>query len=131
MLEGTELSHEPVLKGRIYCSPFCGGKCTLAAFKIATKSADKLVELLGSEHWKPRVWENLGWHWSAMSKDGWWQIHPIGGYTAFLTLDNKSGHGGTWTESGKTPQEAIKNALASTEKYTKAIQGGAATSVRN
>jgi hypothetical protein len=54
----------PVLRGGVYCSPRCGGKCTKKAFDRATKEADKLCKTLGPG-WKPRVWENLGWHYEA------------------------------------------------------------------
>lgn len=56
---------KPVRRGRIYCSPACGGDCTLAVFRAATAAAEKLAVKLG-EGWEPRVWENLGWHWEVL-----------------------------------------------------------------
>ena len=136
-VEALALSSVAVRKGSIYCAPFCGMGCTFAAFSKATKSGAKLAKVLGSDDWEPRVWENMGWHWSAVSKNGWWEIHnfndvsgKVTGYTAFLGLDNDGVHfGGTWVESGDTPQEAIKNTLAKTKEYARAIKGGTATKV--
>lgn len=55
---------EPVLNGRIYCSPRCGGNCTKEAFDHATTRADALAKRAGPG-WVPRVWENLGWYYAA------------------------------------------------------------------
>lgn len=52
----------PIRKGRYYCSPACGGKCTHKDYRIAKEEAASAVKLLGPK-WKSRVWENLGWHW--------------------------------------------------------------------
>lgn len=54
----------PRRRGEIYCSPLCGGKCTHAAFEEAHRNAAALCERLG-KGWFPRVWENMGWHYSA------------------------------------------------------------------
>lgn len=53
-----------VLNGKIYCAPACGGKCTKAEHDDAQEAAEILVSLLGPG-WKPRVWENMGWHYGA------------------------------------------------------------------
>lgn len=42
---------------------------------MATKNAAELAERLG-EGWKPRVWENMGWYYSAFK--GVVQVHPPG-----------------------------------------------------
>lgn len=52
----------PVLRGRFYCSPRCGCKCTKAAHDTAVKQSQELADKLG-DGWTPRVWENGGWHW--------------------------------------------------------------------
>ena len=64
---------KPVHRGKIYCSPRCGGKCTHAAFLKATRDAEALAKRVG-DGWKPRVWENLGWHYS-IQKEGC-EIYP-------------------------------------------------------
>jgi len=59
----------PVRTEEIYCSPACGGKCKYSKFEAATKAADELCKTMG-EKWKPRVWENLGWHWCIEHTNG-------------------------------------------------------------
>lgn len=54
---------KPIKRGAIYCSPACGGKCSVATFNKATFDAKALAKKMGPE-WVPEVWENLGWHWS-------------------------------------------------------------------
>jgi hypothetical protein len=108
----TELSWEPRRYGSRYCSPGCGAGCTKAAYDTATKAANALAKSLGDD-WKPHVWENLGWHYSAISACGRWKIHPsarkgkVESYHAFL--GDADSPGGRWVESGATPQEAIEN----------------------
>lgn len=53
----------PVTRGDVYCSPWCGAKCTKAAFEDSTAKADALCAQMGAG-WKPRVWENMGWYYS-------------------------------------------------------------------
>jgi len=54
----------PILAGDIYCSLACGSWCKLVEFEQGTASASALVAELGPG-WKPRVWENGGWYFSA------------------------------------------------------------------
>lgn len=58
------LSWKPVRKGETYCSSACGSGCTWKAYREAVQNAERLAKTLG-QFWKPRVWENLGWHWAA------------------------------------------------------------------
>jgi hypothetical protein len=59
----------PVRKGPIYCSPACGAGCTHDAFELARLRSQILVRALVEagygNRWEGRVWENLGWHYSA------------------------------------------------------------------
>lgn len=108
--------YKPVRRGPIYCAPFCGAKCTWAAFQKATRDAAALCKRLG-KGWKPRVWENLGWHYSAIDVTGYWKVyasvdhnHKIGkviGYISFFGIKESSG--GRWSAHGKTPEAAIRN----------------------
>lgn len=99
------LSQEPVLNGKIYCSPWCGGKCTKAAHDGAVKRAKALAKRCGPG-FKPRVWENLGWHYSAVSANGLLKVHPCGkSFTAYL---GDKGAGGRWAIVRPTPRAAIK-----------------------
>lgn len=50
---------------KIRCSEWCGFGCTQAAFDQATKEASEMVARLGPG-WTARVWENGGWHYSAV-----------------------------------------------------------------
>lgn len=58
---------EPVLKGSIYCSPACGGRCTKAAFDKAVLGAAGVVKALGGKGWQACIWENLGWHFKVVA----------------------------------------------------------------
>lgn len=53
----------PIRKGKLLCSPACGGQCTYAAYVRAHKEAAACLRALGGSGWRIRVWENLGWHW--------------------------------------------------------------------
>lgn len=79
----NETNWTPVANGDIYCSTRCGYNCTKAQFDAAVQDADNLVARLGSG-WKPRIWENLGWHYSAVK--GIAKVHPSsnGEYMAFI-----------------------------------------------
>ena len=118
----------PVRRGQRYCSPGCGADCTHAEFVSATKSAEVLAEQLGDE-WKPRVWENLGWHWSAMRKDDRMEVMrcPLTkSYTAFLR-NAGSGPGGAFTGSGSSAHDAvaavIKRCRARIERFEAMVEG--------
>lgn len=103
------LSWEPRLSAdrRTYCSPACGAGCRKFAHAVATKCAAALCQQLGAG-WTPKVWENLGWHWGAVSACGRWKVHGHGGhYSAFL---GRPESGGRWAGGGKTPRAAIKAA---------------------
>lgn len=113
----------------VYCAPACGRKCTQAEHDLALKRAKALVAKLGADKWKPRVWENLGWHYAAQSKcdrmsvSEYWPsrnrsdaVSKLGAlvpdhYTCFM---NEAGQlpGGRWVGEGKTPQEAVADAVA-------------------
>jgi hypothetical protein len=107
------LSWKPIMYGLNYCAPACGHGCTLAQFDAAHAAALGLATELG-DGWLVDVWENLGWHWG-VNKGGIKVRQNHGGcYTAFLGLPGELG--GRWAESGKTPQEAIRNSLCAAEK---------------
>lgn len=63
----------PVLRGKVYCSPACGGGCTKAAHNRAWQDAAATVKKLGGG-WMIRVWENLGWHFEVYR--GCLKVHP-------------------------------------------------------
>lgn len=99
----------PILRGKIYCSPRCGGNCTLAAFQAATVAAEKLAKRLGPG-WTPDVWENVGWHYKVVSPCRRLKLHgPYSARDCYMAFfgDKDMESGGTYAESGNTPTEAI------------------------
>jgi hypothetical protein len=82
----------------------------------ATKAAQALAAQLGAG-WTSEVWENLGWHYAAISPCGRWKIHASrayncdkpDSYTAFLGETDSPG--GYWAETAATPEEAIKKTI--------------------
>lgn len=74
---------------------------------MAETGAKALVKKLG-KRWKPRVWDNMGWHYSAVF-DGCvsLSVYPSGDdHTVFLNVNPQIVvHGGT------DPVEAVKYAL--------------------
>lgn len=120
-----ELSWNAVRRGNVYCAPACGHGCTRAAFEAAKKAGAALAKQLG-KGWRARVWENLGWHYCAVSACGRWKVHPnifkgkIESYSAFL---GEGSHGGRWIEHGRTPQSAIRNTRAVARAEARKIAG--------
>lgn len=113
------LSWKACRRGEIYCAPACGFECTWSDYQQAKRNAAKLCIRLDTafkvKGWKPHVWENLGWHYSAISSCGRIKVHPchhgsrILSYTAFLNAVNA--FGGRWAEQGNTPDKAVRNVL--------------------
>jgi hypothetical protein len=109
--ERKPLSWEPQLRGEVYCSSACGGGCTKAAHDEAERRATELAKRMG-EGWKPRVWENLGWHYAVISPCGRLKIHPSIGDRYLAFLGEADSYGGRWAEHGDTPEEAARSAIA-------------------
>lgn len=109
------LSWKPRRNGRIYCAPACGHGCTYAAYQRAVKAAQRLADRLG-KGWKPHVWENLGWHYSAISKSKHLKVYPsiinkkLYDYTAYFSTESAT-IGGRWAASGSTPEKALANVM--------------------
>lgn len=99
-------SWKPIRRGEIYCSPGCGGNCRLEAHTLAIRNSKSLARKMGAG-WKPRVWENLGWHHCVISPCRRIKIHP--GFTAFLGEPDSGG--GRWAERGKTAKKALRNVI--------------------
>lgn len=108
----------PVRQGDRYCSPSCGGGCTWKEYQQAVRDADQLVKQLRGEGWKPVVWENLGWHFQAVS--GPVQVYGDrrgpGGKLRYSCMisDKEEGSGGSsiWTNqdarSYADPNDAVE-----------------------
>lgn len=108
-----ELSWKPRRRGSIYCSPGCGGEaewgCTWAKYQQAIRKAKALAAKLGPG-WKANVWENMGWHYAAISSCRRVKVHPgaFRGYHAFVGRDTSPG--GEWVAYDKTPKRAVEAA---------------------
>lgn len=85
----------------------------------AEREARNLVAKLKGKGWKPRVWENIGWHFKAMS--GPVQVYPSAvGDDRFWCMvgsqpDDNMGGAGFWTPQRlrvfKDPNRAVKDAM--------------------
>lgn len=98
---------------------------TRAAFIQARRDGLALAKRMGNG-WNAEVWENLGWHYMVRSPCGRIQLHAskydgkIHGYNAYL---HKAGEtGGIWSESGDTPQVAVKRTVNTAKKQIKFYQ---------
>lgn len=96
--------------GNIYCAAACGAGCTWVKYQRAVADAAVLAAECGDEY-TPRVHENLGWHFSALSACGRFYVikHAADRYSAFL--GEAFSYTGRWTGSGKTAKAALKNAV--------------------
>lgn len=108
------LSWTPVKRGKIYCSPACGGGCTAAAHREATEKGRVLAEILSEAiggTWTFRVWENLGWYYKALSPNKCIKVSPSQQhYHAFI--GSSASPGGHWVEPGTTPELAVLQVIA-------------------
>lgn len=85
----------------------------------AERNARNLVNKLHGKGWKPRVWENMGWHYEAIS--GPVQVYPSSDgsnrFWCMVSSDPKRGGGGAgfWTPQRtkyfKDPNRAVKDAM--------------------
>lgn len=107
----------PVLRGDIYCSPGCGGRCKKADYDKAVEQAGFVAAALG-HGWTPRISENLGWHYEVTK--GQCIVIPIrnGGFSASVRMEGTEREGGQ-VESfgvikahGREPREAVQKVLA-------------------
>lgn len=115
-----ELSWKPARAGITYCSPACGRGCTHREYLQAKKDARKLAAAIGVG-WKPHVWENLGWFYSAISPCGRIKVHHNrSDYTAFLGKPNCAG--GPWAEHGPSAREAVVNVIAAAKHQLRELQ---------
>lgn len=108
----TSLRWTPVRSGALYCSPACGGRCTHSEFMDATRGAEKLAASLGPR-WKPHVWENLGWHYSAhldhrVGRALTFEVHSGPNFWADLQIGGLQFHA-----HGRTARKAAELAIGS------------------
>lgn len=104
----------PIRSGSVYCSPWCGADCTWAAHQKAQKQAVVLARALGPD-WRPRVWENMGWHHSAVH--GSLSIADPDRFICFANLDPQFvGH-------GATPLEALADSIRQLRGTARRLRG--------
>lgn len=100
-----------ILRGSVYCAPWCGAHCTKAAYDRAVVDADALAARLG-DGWSPRVSENMGWHYEATK--GIVRVIPStsgGTINADWTVDSYSAWinfpGHQFIQHADTPEDAL------------------------
>jgi hypothetical protein len=108
------------------CADWCGRGCTEEEYQKAWKDAVALARDLTVDVtmvWNPRVWENLGWWYSAVSTCGRLEVIPSKtdkGCHAYLRP--AGGGGGRWCRYGKTPEQAVKNVIAEARREIDHLQ---------
>lgn len=90
--------------GRRYCSPACGHDCMHADFRLAKRNGEQMARALGVG-WKPRIWENLGWHYSAVK--GTAEVHRFGPRSHWCSFMIG---GRQYQGNGRTPKAALGRA---------------------
>ena len=111
----------PIQDGEVYCSPACGADCTYASYLKALSDSCELCDRLG-DGWMPIVWENLGWHYKAVSQSGTIRIYPMNGkYAAFASLDETMG-GEFVSERFSEPHDALLNVVGLIESKIKSLE---------
>ncbi len=90
------------------CASWCGSGSIGEEYHKAKRAAAALAKQLG-KGWKPRVWENMGWHFEAVSLCGRLEVHGGSGGRAFTAYLGEPSHpGGRWAQHGKTAKAAVK-----------------------
>ena len=91
---------------------------TMMTRQDAERRARALVAMLKGDGWKPQVWENMGWHYKAVS--GPVKVYPSGAGDRFWCMigsEPKECPGGAafWTpqrtRTFKDPNRAVKDAM--------------------
>lgn len=94
----------------------------------AERNARNLVARMKGEGWKPVVFENMGWHWRAVS--GPVQVYPSGMGDTFWCMigsEPKQSVGGAafWTPQRtrcfKDPNRAVRDAMKHVYEFTERI----------
>ncbi len=109
------LSWKPVRRGAIYCAPGCGRGCKYSEYVGAKIAAKAICSALG-KGWKPVLWENLGWHFKAVSPAGLVEVYgrrrADESYWATSRSDSVPQICGNWS----TPRAAVNGILKEAKK---------------
>lgn len=112
----VRLSWKAVRKGARYCAPACGCGCTYTGYLAAQKSGAALAKRLG-KGWRPRVHENCGWHFSAISPCSAVEVHDHGSNGYWANFQGAQ----QFHANANTPRAAVKKALARGEAALKEL----------
>lgn len=106
----------PVLRGDMYCSPGCGGRCKKADYDKAVEQAGFVAAALGYG-WKPRIFENLGWHYEVNKGQATVTPNRNGGFSARIRVEGTEREGGQVESFGvieakdMEPRQAVQKVL--------------------
>jgi hypothetical protein len=101
----------PKLNGEIFCAPACGFGCKKLDFDRVTERATALAKKLG-DGWRPRVWENGGWHFEVTKGAATVCLAAGGEYRASVRFSFNDAHQNCVSESRIDPREAVEALIA-------------------
>lgn len=116
------LSWKPVLKGKRFCSPACGGGCKRSEYDDALKAATLLAKKMGKK-WKAKVWENLGWH----SKVTCGKLTVRAPFIGLYTVDFDGSM--QFSSSDKDPRKALGSLMHKVLDFTARLEEEVRTAV--
>jgi hypothetical protein len=92
----------------------------------AEKAGKKLLKRLKGKGWKLRVWENIGWHYSARNGPiNVYESHTEGMYSCLLSdrLDDPIGGSALWTTEfrNKDPNKVVAHEVKAARKQLNEI----------
>lgn len=116
------LSWKPVRRGDIYCAPACGNGCTYQAYLNAVAAAKQLAKELPG--FKPHVWENLGWHYSAVALGSRVSVYNnFGSYNVLANLVNPHAGDFAWGNvTARSAQKAVQKLSANLRREIRKMQ---------
>lgn len=106
------------------CADWCGRGCTEEEYQEAVNAGEIMAGQLG-EGWGVKIWENMGWHHSAVSLSGTLQVRQMrgDGYVAFIHGAGDIGGQPGLTGRGKTAREAVDATVALTRAEIAKLEG--------
>ena len=109
-----KLSWKPRRRGKIYCSPACGAKCTWEQYQEMKRLGEKMrLSMRNPKLWRIHIHENLRWHvcLEHIPTNGYLTVYPGFGRSYHTLLSLIMSHAGDmdWSndKSFRTPQKAV------------------------